>query len=40
MVPVETVPDCFPLLPLCCLDFGIFHSLGEEKAQGSEGMVP
>lgn len=36
-MPVETAPDWFQLLQLCCLDSGILHSLGEEKAHGSEG---
>lgn len=36
-MPVETAPDWFLLLQLCCLDSGILHSLGEEKAHGSEG---
>lgn len=37
---METAPDWFQLLRLCCLDSGTFHSLGEEKAQGSEGCSP
>lgn len=36
-MPVETAPDWFQLLQLCCLDSGTLHSLGEEKAHGSEG---
>lgn len=36
-MPVETAPDWFQPLLLCCLDSGTFHSLGEEKAHGSEG---
>lgn len=39
-MPVETAPDWFQLLLLCCLDSGILHSLGEEKAHGSERMAP
>lgn len=37
LMPVETAPDWFQLLQLCCLDSGTLHSLGEEKAHGSEG---
>lgn len=36
-MPVETAPDWFQPFLLCCLDSGTFHSLGEEKAHGSEG---
>lgn len=36
-MPVETDPDWFQPLPLCCLGSGTFHSLGEEKAHGSGG---
>lgn len=36
-MPVEIAPDWFQQLLLCCLDSGTFHSLGEEKARGSEG---
>lgn len=35
-MPVETAPDWFQPLLLCCLDSGTFHSLGEEKAHGSK----
>lgn len=38
-MPVETAPDWFQLLQLCCLDSGTFHSLGEEKAHGSKGSI-
>lgn len=37
VMPVETAPDRFLPLQLCCLDSGTFHSLGEEKAHRSEG---
>lgn len=35
-MPVETAPDWFQPLLLCCLDSGTFRSLGEEKAHGSK----
>lgn len=39
-MPVETAPDWFQPLQLCCLDSGTLHSLGEEKAQGSGEHAP
>ena len=38
-MPVETAPGWLQPLPLGCLDSWTFHSLGEEKAQGSEGVL-